>query len=133
MLKLTLDIALLIVFLVISVRVASSVRREALIFEEFKQPKLLAFLVFLFPFGPIMLYVLPHRVGWLPAAVIAAMCYLPALFNSRKRIKAFECSGTDRTQDAHKTAQAAFTASVIGLAYTSVIVLLFIATSDFGT
>lgn len=124
-----LDIVLFIVFVVVSARVASSVRREAAVFDEFKQPRSLALFVLLFPLGPVALLVLPHRVGWLPAAILAVACYLPALLTSRQRIAAFERSGTDRTQAALKSAHVAFGTSLVGLVYVSIVVLLIVAAS----
>jgi hypothetical protein len=127
-----LDIVLFIGFVLVSARVASSVRRELPVFEEFKQPKSLALFVLLFPIGPVALLVLPHRVGWLPAAILAVACYLPALLTSRQRIAAFEISGTDRTDAALKSAHLAFGASLVGLIYVSIFVVLIFAASGVG-
>lgn len=127
-----LDLILLLGFIYVAVRVVSSVRRESEVFREFSQPRILALLVFLFPVGPIALIVLPHRVGWLPAAVLGAACYLPALISSRRLVSAFDRSGTNRTTVALKTAHEAFGAALVGLIYVSVFVVLSAGVSSVG-
>lgn len=127
-----LDIVLFIVFVVVAVRVAASVRRESAVFEEFEQSKSLAVVVLLFPVGPVALLVLPHQVGWLPAAITAFACYLPAMLNSRQRIAVFDRSGTDRTEAALKLSHEAFGGALVGLIYVTISVVLIVATSNIG-
>ena len=66
-----LDLILFIVFLVVGVRVALSVRRESAIFNELKGPKSLVWLVLLVPLSPIVLMIVPIQIGWLPASLLA--------------------------------------------------------------
>lgn len=127
-----LGLILLLGFIFVAVRVVKAVRGESAIFKEFAQPITLAFLVFLLPVGPIALLVLPHRVGWLPAAVLGAACYLPALISSRRLVSAFDRSGTDRTAVALKTAHEAFGAALVGIIYVSVFVVLSAGVSSVG-
>lgn len=113
-------IVLLILFIVMSFRIARTIIREAAIFEEFNQPKTLALLVMLFPIGPVALLLLPYRVGWLPAVIVAFACYLPAFIVSRRRLYAFERSGTDRTKHAHNAASQALGTSIVGFIYVAI-------------
>lgn len=127
-----LDIILFIVFLVVAVRVALSVRRESLIFEEFESPKSLLWFVLLLPLAPVVLLLLPHQAGWIPAAILATACCLPALLTARRCIAVFETSGTARSDAALKSAQTAFGASLAGLIYVCVFVVFVVLASGFG-
>jgi hypothetical protein len=127
-----LDVVLFIGFIFIAIRVATTIRRESKIYNEFLQSKSLAVLVLLFPAGPVALLALPNRIGWLPAGIIAAICYFPALIKSRQLVKAFDYSGTDRTDTALKSANEAFGAALVGLIYVFVFVVMTISISNFG-
>lgn len=126
------DIVFFVGFIIVAIRVAASVRAESAIFDEFALDKSLALLVLLFPIGPIALLTLPHRVGWLPAAVVAAACYIPALVNSRELVAAFDCSGTDRTEPALKSAHEAFGAALVGILYVGIFVIMSAGASSIG-
>lgn len=108
-------IAIFIFFVAATLYLVKSLRNEHLIFDEFSQSKSLTLLVLLFPIGPIALLLLPHIFGWLPAAVFAAICYIPALIHSRENISTFECSGTDRTKQALKLSNQAFGIALAGM------------------
>lgn len=108
-------IAIFIFFIAATFYLVKSLRHERSIFDEFSQSQSLILLVLLFPFGPAALLVLPHILGWLPAAFVAAICYIPAFINSRKRISTFECSGTDRTKQALKVSSQAFGIALVGI------------------
>ena len=115
-----LDMVLLIFFIVMAARIARTVVRESAIFREFNQSRSLAVAVLLFPLGPIALMALSFRLGWLPAAVAATACYLPALMIARRRIQVFELSGTDRTARAQGAATQAFGAAMVCFIYIAV-------------
>lgn len=127
-----LDIAISILFVVVAIRIANAVRRELAIFEEFRKKKNLALFVLLFPVGPVVLLGMPYFAGWLPAVILAFACYLPALLESRQCIAAFSRSRTDRTKVALSASHEAFGISLLGLAYVSIHLLLFIAAGYVG-
>ncbi len=121
-----LEIVLFIVFGVMAVRIARIVHVESAVFLEFKQSRSIAALVFLFPLGPLVLFLGPFRLGWLVAVVLATACYLPALVVARRRVAAFERAGTDRAHPAKSAASQAFGTALAGLIYVAVVLLLFL-------
>ena len=127
-----LDLILFIVFLVVGVRVALSVRRESAIFNELKGPKSLVWLVLLVPLSPIVLMIVPIQIGWLPAAILASACCIPALVQARRSISVFETSGTSRSDTALKSSHTAFGLSLAGLIYVCIFVVLAVLASGFG-
>lgn len=125
-----LDIVLLIFFIVMAFRVVRGVIKESLILGEFKQSRNLAVFVLLFPIGPIALLTLPYRVGWFPAVIVAACCYLPAMLISRSQLRVYDCSGTDRTKRAQNIANQALLGSLVGFIYVGVfLVFIFLGGS----
>ena len=127
-----LDLILFIVFLIVGVRVALSVRRESAIFDEFKGPISLFWLVLLVPLSPIVLMIAPIQFGWLSAAILASACCIPALVQSRRSISVFETSGTARSDTALKSSHTAFGLSLAGLIYVCIFVVLAALASGFG-
>ena len=112
-----LTISFLILFCVMAVRIAAAVSRESPIFREFNQSTALQVLVFLFPFGPLVLMVDPQRFGWLPPYILASGCYIPALLVANRVTRALERAGTDRVKQALTAASQAFGTALIGLIY----------------
>lgn len=123
------DIVLFITFTVMAFRVAKAVRNESAIFVEFNQPKTIGWLALLFPLGPIIYLALVYRVGWLPAIVLMAACYLPGFFSAKRRIFVFDRAGTDRVDKAKEAAVQAYGTSIAGLVYTAVILAINIAST----
>jgi hypothetical protein len=121
-----LEIALFIVFGVMAVRIARIVHAESAVFLEFKQSRSIAALVFLFPLGPLVLFMGTFRLGWLVAIVLATACYLPGLVVARRRVAAFERAGTDRVHPAKSAASQAFGTALAGLMYVAVVLLFFL-------
>ena len=111
------DIAFLILFCVMAYRIATGIFRESKIFEEFKQPRTLAFLVMLFPFASFVLFVGIARLPFYLAYFGAAACFIPALIISHRLGLAFEVAGTDRVKDAKKAVSQAFGTAIAGLIY----------------
>jgi hypothetical protein len=97
--------------------VALAVRREAAIFDEFKQGKGLAAVVFLLPLGQAALLFLPYQLGLLPAVVVVLAADTTVLFVARGRVKVFSHSGTDRTKAALNVAYQACGVALIAMAY----------------
>jgi len=120
------DLIVLIIFVIVSIRIARIAMSESAIFEEFNQSKSLSVVVLLFPLGPVALLTLPFLLGWLPAVVAATLCYIPAFIISRKVHSGLEHSGTDRTDKAQKVAHQAFLASIGGLFYVLILTLIII-------
>lgn len=116
-----LDLAFMIAFSVMAVRIAKTIWRETGIFREFHQPKTLALLVFLFPLGPFLLLFGARYLSLLVAVILAVGCYLPALLSARKIAYAFERAGTDRVKRALGAAREAFGMALVGLVYVTVV------------
>ena len=112
-----LDIAFLILFCVMAYRIATGIFRESKIFEEFKQPRTLVFLVMLFPFGSLVMFVGIARLPFYLAYFGAAACFVPALITAHRLGLAFEVAGTDRVKDAKKAVTQAFGTAIAGLIY----------------
>src|SRR5712691_12511880 len=127
------DTALFIVFGVMAVRVARIVHAESAIFLEFKHSRSIAALVFLFPLGPLVLFLGTFRLGWLVAIVLATACYLPGLVVARRRVAAFERAGTDRVYPAKSAASQAFGTALVGLVCVAVqLVFILVRASQQG-
>ena len=120
MIALTLHLSLFILFIVMSYRVASGVIREAVVLREFNQSRTLAFVVLLFPLGPVILlagsYFLPFPIAY----IAAAACYVPALAFSHLYGRALETAGTDRVQKAQASISQAFGTALVGIIYVGV-------------
>ena len=114
---------------VIAFRVSRAVLREGNIFQEFNASKTLAFLVLLYPVGPIVLFILPIKLGWVLSALLATACYLPAMLASRRLQNIFERSGTDRTKKALSATTLAFGGSLIGVIYVAISAVFMFANS----
>lgn len=115
-------------FVVMAYRIAKTVRRESAIFLEFKQPKTLGWLVFLFPCGPVIYFVLSYRAGFI-GLILMALCFLPGCIAAKKRISAFDRAGTDRVNRAKSAAVQAFEMSIVGFVYTASIFVLYMFTA----
>src|SRR5713101_4532957 len=115
------DIAFLILFSVMAVRIAKAVSRESAIFREFNQSRALAIVVFLFPLGPIVLLVGSARLGLPLPFVLSAACFIPALILAQRNRQAFERAGTDRVKKAQGAVLEAFGIALAGLIYVSVL------------
>ena len=116
------DVVLIAFFGVMAWRISTAIRRESHIFAEFNQPRSLAFLVLLFPLGPLVLFfaALLPLLAW----PLAAACFVPALVVSRQRIYVFERAGTDRVRAARTASSHAFGTSILGLSYIAIHVVL---------
>ncbi len=118
------DIAFLILFCVMAVRIAKSISREAAIFREFKQSRMLAILVFLFPIGPIMLFAGPRFFGSPLQFLASAACFVPALMVARRNNRVFGSAGTDRVKKAKNAVSEAFSTALGGLIYVCVMFVI---------
>lgn len=124
-----LDLALLILFCVMAYRIAAAISRESPIFQEFGQPRTLAFLVVFFPFGSLVLFA---GKFFLPAPLVlagAAACYVPAFISARSVGSALERAGTDRVRAAREAVSQAFGTALVGLAYVGLSLLYTISVS----
>ncbi len=114
------NIAFFIGFVVLAFRVVKSVKEESEIFLEFDQKRSIAATTLLFPFGPILLLILPSILGWLPSVIVTSLCYFPAWISSRKAISAFDRSGTSRTNKALSTSNHIFGGALLGMIYIAI-------------
>jgi hypothetical protein len=121
------DIALLIFFSVMAYRIATAINRETKIFREFQQPRTLALLAMLFPFGPLVLLIGLSRLPFPLAFIGAAACYIPALYIARRLGLAFERAGTDRVKAAQDAISQAVSTSFVGLIYVSIYMVFSVA------
>jgi hypothetical protein len=94
--------------------------RESAAFEQFQQPKSLGPVSLLYPVAPLVMLIGTWIVGSLVAVILAAACFIPGLIISRNRMRAFERSGTDRTDRALAISTQAFGTALGGLLYIAV-------------
>lgn len=119
-----LDLLLVIVFGIMSYRVAAAVRREARVLNEFKQTTNLAWLVLLFPLGPLVLLAGAARLPFPVAFLVAAACYVPALLLARRQNHVLEAARTDRVRRARTATSQVVVLGFAGLAYVAVALII---------
>jgi hypothetical protein len=119
-----LDVAFLILFCVMAVRIARAVFRESAIFREFNQSRVLGAVVLLYPLGPLVAMVGAWRLGAVLAFTLAAACYFPGLLVARRLSHALERAGTDRVRGARSAASEAFGTAIVGFLYVAVLFVL---------
>ena len=117
-------IALMIYFFVAAARISRAIEREAVIFEEFEQSKILKLLVWLFPIGPLLMLVGTLFVPFLVAFVLSLACYLPGMLVARSCIASFERAGTDRVKSAQDAATQVFGNAIGGLALSLAVLVI---------
>ena len=108
-------------------RINKAIYQESKIFQEFKQPRILALMVILFPVGPFLLF---SNATGLPlpfATATSAACYLPALLLAHKVGQAFENAGTDRVKKSQAIVSQAFSTALVGLIYVTIVFIFSIA------
>lgn len=122
------DIVVFFFFSVMTYRICTGVYREAEIFREFRQSKLLAHVALLFPLAPLVMFSGPSRLGYPVAYVVAAGCYIPAFLVASRCGRALDVAGTDRVQRAQDSVSQANGTALLGLAYIGVTVALVFST-----
>jgi hypothetical protein len=110
-------IAVVLFFFVMALYIAVKIYEESRIFVEFKQPRILAFLVMLFPFGPFIIIFGSALLPFPLSFIAASYCYIPALILALIIERAFEKTGTDRVAKAQGIVSKAFLTALAGLAY----------------
>ena len=113
-------IGMLGLFSLVAAAVAAVINQEALVFAEFRQPRTLAGLVWLYPLGPTVGF---NGIAWVGPAfslALAALCFVPATIAARRLIAAFERAGTDRVDRALGAANLAMIGAIGG--YSCVVV-----------
>lgn len=126
-----LHLAIFITLIVIAVKASKAIRAQSDTFAEFEQSKILAFLVFLYPAGPIFMNL---SGAWFPAILVFALvatCYIPALVIARKQNSAFQMAGTDRVRASKEALTSVVSGAIIGLIYLSVVIVLTFAFSSY--
>ena len=117
------DVAIFILMVVMAFRINRAVARERAIFEEFQQSRSVGAVALLYPVAPIVVLVGTWIVGSIAALILAAGCLFPGLIVSRRRMRAFEQSGTDRTNGAVAGSAQAFGTALAGLLYLAVVAI----------
>lgn len=112
-----LNILLLIVISVASVRSALALLRSKALFVEFQCPQTVAYLAFLFPLGPVAQLVLSRSLGLLPASAIAVAVFIPGLLAFKRARYIFDRTGTDRTKVVQDSLAVVFITGVGGVVY----------------
>lgn len=91
----------LLLFLIFSVKTMRLVWSQSESYREFGRglcrPIMLLALI---PLGPLVLIIMPHFVGAIPASIVAIACSAPALITFRKHVGIFDLLGTSRTEGA---------------------------------
>jgi hypothetical protein len=126
-----LDLAIFITLLAFAVRACKAILSESVIFSEFNQSKVVASLVFLYPFGVLIKIFGAAYMPKLFAFGLAVACYMPALFIARKQSNQFQLSGTDRVRGAAEALTSVISGAFLGLIYLSVIILITYASSSY--
>jgi hypothetical protein len=119
-----LDIAFLILFCVMAIRITRAVFRQSAIFREFNQSRALGVVVLLYPMGPLVTMVGTWKLGAVLALTLAAACYFPGLMMARRLGHALERAGTDRVRDTRSIATEAFGTAIAGFIYVAVLFVL---------
>ena len=111
-----LDVFLLIVFTVVSCKLAPALLRQSAVLAEFGQSRSLVFAVATFTLGPVLLLLSP-ATGLAVAMPLALACYVPALVIARGQERVLQRAGTDRVNPARTAIEQTFGAALIGLVY----------------
>ena len=111
------DIAVLVALLVVSYRIASALRREKSIAEEFHVHKGVTPLVVLYPLGPIVLLASAFVVPFPIAHILAIACFVPGMLLARSQSRRLDSAGTDRVRGIQSALTEAFGAALLGLLY----------------
>ena len=118
------DIAILITLLIVSYKSSKSIRDNTEIFSEFNLSKVLIILVFLYPFGPVLLFIFGAILPQALLYPLVAACFLPQLVISNKQSNALSLSGTDRVKEAKDALSLASLGAIIGLIYLTVVIIM---------
>jgi len=124
MVGILLDIIIILFFSITAFKIFLSVKREKEIFMEFNQSRIFSWLSLLFPLGPIAYLTTVYRLGWVPALILMALCYLPALIASKKAIVVFNKSGTDRVNNAKNAVEKSHITAIAGLLYVGILLIM---------
>jgi hypothetical protein len=110
------------VFAIVAINIAKVMSSQSGVLTELNQPTGLKYAAVLYPVGPVVLLFAPWVLGFLPAAVIAAACYIPGLIQAHRLSKGLDRAGTDRVKLAQRAASEGMFAGCSGLIYTSLYV-----------
>jgi len=117
-----------ILVLVFSIGAARAVWAQSELYREFGQGFYLPLLsLAILPLGALAIVVLPYAVGWIPAVVVATVCFAPALLIFRRYANIFDRSGTSRTANALKSANTAIAVSMACLLYLGAYLVFWVA------
>jgi len=118
-----LDILLILVLLVLTIRGFSALRHESIVRREFGQSGLLDVLVLLYPLGPLVLLIGPRFVPAVFVFFCAALLYAVPIFVASKQRNALECAGTDRVGNALEATSSATLGAIVGIIYVALVAI----------
>jgi hypothetical protein len=128
-----LDILLILVLLVLTVRGFTALRRESAVRREFGQSGLLDALVLLYPVGPVVLLMGPHFAPSPVVFLCAALLYVVPIFVASKQRNALECAGTDRVSHALEATSTATLGAIVGIIYVALVVIFVLLVHSLST
>jgi hypothetical protein len=117
------DILLILVLSVLTVRGFAALRRESAVRSEFGQSGLLDALVLLYPLGPLMLLIGPRFAPAVVVFFVAALLYAVSIFVASKQRNALECAGTDRVSNALEATSSATLGAIVGIIYVALVAI----------
>lgn len=126
-----LDLAIFVTLLVIAISASKAIRTQSVIFAEFEQSNVLAFMVFLFPAGPLIMIFGAAIFPAIVVFILAAICYIPALLIARRQKSAFQMAWTDRVRASREALTGVISVAFIGLIYLSVVAVLTLAFTSY--
>jgi len=118
-----LDILLILILLVLTIRGFSALRHESIVRREFGQSGLLDVLVLLYPLGPLVLLIGPRFVPAVFVFFCAALLYAVPIFVASKQRNALECAGTDRVGNALEATSSATLGAIVGIIYVALVAI----------
>ena len=105
----------MVTLLVIAFRAATAIRKQRKLFAEYGQSTILAFLVFIYPLGPLLLFAGSPFIPKLFLFPLVTVCFIPQLMIGRRQNKAFELSATDKTNSAKESLSTVNLGALTGL------------------
>ncbi len=112
-----LEFGLLIFFGGMALRISKALRDEAITLEIYEVSRTLHVLVFLFPFGPSILFYGSFYAPLALSAFTASLCYVPVLVIASRQARRLQTAGTDRVVKAESAISEAFGVALVGVIF----------------
>ena len=130
MTSLIIDFGIIFTLIYISYKASSGILKNKEIFKEFNQSMLLSVIVYVYPLGPVFLYVGSLFLYKNILFPLLVLIYVPQLLIAKKQMKAFEMSGTDRVFGAKDALSFVTVGSILGLIYISIYAIIHYAVNN---